>query len=133
VATPDAFEQTWMQPRVSFRRSQAFAVAEQNTALWLRLVERSAEDVRVAALSIRAMRQVARTLPAMTNLSVPDGFLAARAALAHAGVVLTFVREVPDTRVCAATCGGSMLKDPSSALPNETASPTSCGSTSPTN
>lgn len=103
VATPDAFEQTWMRPRVSFRRSQAFAVAEQNTALWLRLVERSAEDVKVAALSTRAMRQVARTLPAMTNLSVPDGFVAARAALAEAGVVLTFVREVPGTRVCAAT------------------------------
>jgi HTH-type transcriptional regulator / antitoxin HigA len=103
VATPDAFEQTWMRPRVSFRRSQAFAVAEQNTALWLRLVERSAEDMRVGTLSTRALRRTARTLPAMTNLSVPDGFIAARAALAEAGVALTFVREVPGTRVCAAT------------------------------
>jgi HTH-type transcriptional regulator/antitoxin HigA len=39
----------------------------------------------------------------MTNLPIADGFLAARAALAEAGVVLVFVREVPGTRVCAAT------------------------------
>jgi len=103
VATPEAFEQTWMRPRVSFRRSQAFAVAEQNTALWLRLVERSAENVKVSTFSTRTLRKVAPTLAAMTNFSVPDGFVAARAALAEAGVVLTFVREVPGTRVCAAT------------------------------
>jgi hypothetical protein len=29
----------------------------------------------------------------MTNLTVPDGFMAARAALAEAGVVLMFVRR----------------------------------------
>jgi len=39
----------------------------------------------------------------MTNLTITDGFTAARAALAEAGVVLTFVREVPGTRVCGAT------------------------------
>lgn len=103
VATPEAFEQTWIQPRVSFRRSQAFTVGEQNTALWLRLVERSAERITVPPLRSGALRKVARTIPAMTNLTIPDGFTTARAALAEAGVVLTFVREVPGTRVCEAT------------------------------
>lgn len=103
VASPEAFVNTWMRPRVSFRRSQAFTVAEQNTALWLRLVERSAEHVDAAPLSMRELKTVARTVPAMTNLSITDGFLAARAALIQAGVVLTFVREVPNTRMCGAT------------------------------
>jgi HTH-type transcriptional regulator/antitoxin HigA len=103
VASPEAFQQTWIQPRVSFRRSQAFTVAEQNTALWLRLVERSAEQVNTDPLRARTLRNVARTLPAMTSLTVLDGFQAARSALAEAGVVLTFVREVPGTRVCGAT------------------------------
>jgi HTH-type transcriptional regulator / antitoxin HigA len=103
VASPEAFEQTWLRPRVSFRRSQAFTVAEQNTALWLRLVERSAEDVTVPPLRPGTLRKTARTIPAMTNLAITDGFTAARAALAEAGVVLTFVREVPETRVCGAT------------------------------
>jgi HTH-type transcriptional regulator/antitoxin HigA len=103
VANPEAFNKSWMQPRVSFRRSQAFTVAEENTALWLRLVERSAEQITMPPLSMRALRKVARALPRMTILSVTDGFVAARAALAQAGVALTFVSEIPGTRVCAAT------------------------------
>jgi HTH-type transcriptional regulator / antitoxin HigA len=103
VASPDAFEQVWLRPRVSFRRSQAFTVAEQNTALWLRLVERTAEPLTVPPLRPGLLRKAARTIPAMTNLSITDGFTAARAALAEAGVILTFVREIPETRVCGAT------------------------------
>jgi HTH-type transcriptional regulator / antitoxin HigA len=103
VATPDAFEQTWLRPRVSFRRSQAYTVAEQNTALWLRLVERTGERATVPPLRPGALRKAARTIPAMTTLTIPDGFTAARAALADAGVVLTFVPEIPGTRVCGAT------------------------------
>ena len=103
VATPSAFDETWIRPRVSFRRSQAFTVAEHNTALWLRLVERSAEDVEVEPFREAALRKVARSLAKLTTLSVVDGFGAARTALATAGVVLTFVREVPGTRVCGAT------------------------------
>jgi HTH-type transcriptional regulator/antitoxin HigA len=103
VASPEAFEQVWLRPRVSFRRSQAFSVAEQNTALWLRLVERSAEKAVVPKLRPGLLRKAARTVPAMTNLTISDGFTAARAALAEAGVILTFVREIPGTRVCGAT------------------------------
>jgi HTH-type transcriptional regulator/antitoxin HigA len=103
VASPDAFDKSWMRPRVSFRRSQAFTVAEQNTALWLRLVERSAERVSARTLNMRELKKVCRALPALTNMSITDGFVAARAALIHAGVILTFVREVPDTRMNAAT------------------------------
>jgi HTH-type transcriptional regulator / antitoxin HigA len=88
---------------VSFRRSQSFTVDEPNTALWLRLVERSAEHVTVPPLRPGALRKAARTIPAMTNHTVPHGFAVAREALAEAGVVLTFVRQVPGTRVCGAT------------------------------
>jgi len=45
---------------VSFRRSQAFTVAEQNTALWLRLLERSAERITVAPFRVGALRKAAR-------------------------------------------------------------------------
>jgi hypothetical protein len=70
VANPEAFEQTWIQPRVSFRRSHAFTVAEQNTALWLRLVDLSAQQINTGPLRARILRNVVRTLPAMTNLSI---------------------------------------------------------------
>jgi HTH-type transcriptional regulator/antitoxin HigA len=103
VASPEAFDKRWLRRRVSFRRSQAFTVAEHNTALWLRLVELSAAHTDAAPLNMRNVRKAAKALPAMTNLSVTDGFLAARTTLATAGVVLTFVREVPGTRMNAAT------------------------------
>lgn len=103
VASPSAFDRTWLQPRVSFRRSQSFTVAEQNTALWLRLVDHCAERASVPPLSAGTLRKVTRMIPAMTNLTVTDGFTAARAALAEAGVVLTFVREVSNTRLFGAT------------------------------
>jgi HTH-type transcriptional regulator/antitoxin HigA len=103
VASPEAFDKRWMRRRVSFRRSQSFTVPEHNTALWLRLVELCAERASTAPLNMRTVRKVAKILPTMTNLSITDGFLAARAELAQAGVVLTFVREVPNTRMNAAT------------------------------
>ena len=105
VASPDAFEQTWLRPRVSFRRSKSFTVHEPNTALWLRLVELSAEAAsEVPPLRLSVLRKIAREIPGMTSLpSIADGFTAARAALADAGVVLTFVRQVPGTRVGGAT------------------------------
>ena len=104
VASPDAFEQTWLRPRVSFRRSQSFTVAGPNTALWLRLMERSAEASEVSPLRLSVLRKVAREVPKMTSLpSIEDGFAAAKDALAEAGVVLTFVRQVPGTRVGGAT------------------------------
>lgn len=107
VASPEAFEQTWLRPRVSFRRSQAFTVAEQNTALWLRLVERDAEhQIAIADLpTLRpgALRKASKAIPALTTLTVPDGFTAARALLAEAGVALTFVPEISGTRVWGAT------------------------------
>jgi HTH-type transcriptional regulator/antitoxin HigA len=103
VASPQAFDRTWIQPRVSFRRSQDFTVNEPNTALWLRLVDRSAEHVSVPPLRPASLRKVARTIPAMTNHTVPHGFAVARSALAEAGVILTFVREAPSTRVSGVT------------------------------
>jgi HTH-type transcriptional regulator / antitoxin HigA len=103
VATPQAFEQTWMRPRISFRRSQRYSVQEKNTALWLRLVERRAESMNVGKYRPAAVRRVAARIPPLTNMQVSAGFVAAQAALAEIGVALVFVRQVPETRVVAAT------------------------------
>jgi HTH-type transcriptional regulator/antitoxin HigA len=103
VANPTAFEQTWMRPRVSFKRSQAYTVHEHNTALWLRLVERCAENVHVGQYKPAKLRGAASQIPAFTSMPFTTGFEAAHASLAAAGVALVFVRQVPDTRVCAAT------------------------------
>jgi HTH-type transcriptional regulator/antitoxin HigA len=104
VASPAAFKATWLQPRTSFKRSQAYTVHEQNTALWLRLVERAATDLNVEAdYKPARLRKAASLLPALTTMPLVTGFEAAQAALADAGVALVFVRQVPGTRVSAAT------------------------------
>ncbi len=103
VAGVEPFNATWMRPRVSFRRSQAFTVAEQNTALWLRLVDRCAASTQTAPFSLPALRRASRSIPGLTTLPITDGMLAARKILADAGVALVFVRQVPGTRVSAAT------------------------------
>lgn len=104
VATPAAFEATWVRPRVSFKRSQAYTVHGQNTALWLRLVERAAEGLDLEAdYSAAKLRKAAARVPAFTTMPFVTGFEAAQAALAEAGVALVYVRQVPDTRVSAAT------------------------------
>ncbi|MDE0775445.1 MAG: HigA family addiction module antitoxin [Nocardioides sp.] len=104
VATPAAFDATWVQPRTSFKRSQKYTVNGQNTALWLRLVERAAEDLDVPAeYSAANLRKAAAKVPAFTTMPFVTGFEAAQAALAEAGVTLVFVRQVPETRVHGAT------------------------------
>ncbi|MEV7398621.1 helix-turn-helix domain-containing protein [Aeromicrobium sp. NPDC092404] len=103
VASPAAFEQTWMRPRVSFKRSQAYTVDEQNTALWLGLVEHCAKGVDVSPYKPARLRKAAAQIPAFTTMPFMTGFEAAQASLAGAGVALVFVRQVPETRVCAAT------------------------------
>jgi HTH-type transcriptional regulator / antitoxin HigA len=103
VAGIGPFEETWLRPRVSFRRSQAFTVAEQNSALWLRLVDRCAAREPVEIYAPSKLRKVARALAPMTTLPILDAMLAARRALADAGVALVFIRQVPKTRVSAAT------------------------------
>ena len=103
VASPAAYEDTYVRPRVSFRRAQQFEVAEPNTALWLRLVELKAQPDKAEDLNIAALKRVAALLPRMSALPIVDGFAAARDSLAKAGVSLVFVPEIMSTRICAAT------------------------------
>jgi HTH-type transcriptional regulator/antitoxin HigA len=104
VASPTAFEATWLRPRVSFKRSQAYTVHGQNTALWLRLVELCAYELGVEAEYKSAkLRKAAAKVPAFTTMPFGVGFEAVQAALVEAGVALVFVRQVPETRVVAAT------------------------------
>ncbi|MGT2427505.1 MULTISPECIES: helix-turn-helix domain-containing protein [Actinomycetes] len=103
VSSPDAFANTYQRPRVSFRRSQAFEVAEPNTALWLRLAELQAERLHAPALSPGKLRKTVSALPNYSTLPLVDGFNAARRTLLEAGVSLVFVTTVPGTHVQAAT------------------------------
>lgn len=102
VADIKAFEGVWLAPQANYRRSQKFAIDPYATALWLRLAECEAEEKAALAAPYDAhvLRRVVEQIPALSRLPVGAGFRQAAALLASAGVVLVFVPEIEQTRIC---------------------------------
>jgi HTH-type transcriptional regulator/antitoxin HigA len=101
VASPKTYEDTWLVPQASYKRSQVHPVDANLTALWLRLAEIQAQPYvsRVKEYDAKALDKVARSLPQLTLKDARTAFLDAQAALLDAGVILVFVPEVPGTRI----------------------------------
>lgn len=104
VSSPQAFDRTYVQPRVSFRRTQDFVISNENTALWLRLIERASERrAPLPKFSPKKLRAALPKLRALTTLDIVDGLHEARLLLADAGVDLVFVSNISGTRIKGAT------------------------------
>jgi HTH-type transcriptional regulator/antitoxin HigA len=104
VADPAAFDRVWLAPMPGgFRRAQQFTVDEYATAAWLLIAERQTQSHDLPSFSVTGLRRALGTLRAMTRLPIIDGFLEARRLLANCGVGLTFVKELPGSRITGAT------------------------------
>lgn len=101
VASPDAFEKTWLAPQAAYKRSQIHTIDPYLTALWLRLAETQASDLidTAAVFDASRLRRVGHDLPRLTRKPIDEGFQAAQAALLTAGVALVFVPEIRNTRI----------------------------------
>lgn len=99
VSNPHAFEKVWLQPQVSYKRSQTSRIDPYATATWIRLAEQAAQRIAIGApaYSARELRAAAQDLPALTQLPLIDGFQAARDRLRTAGVMLVFVEPLDKT------------------------------------
>lgn len=103
VASPDAWDDIWGQPEVSFRRSQAFASNPYAVAAWLRQGEVAARQIECAPYDQKAFRAAIEAIKPFTMYR-PKHFVAqVRELCAQAGVALVFVPELPESRVCGAT------------------------------
>lgn len=102
VASPSAFEKTWLEPQASYKRSQLHAIDPWLTALWLRLAEVEAEALLAEAPSYDAARlqKVAAKIPSLTVEDIGDAFNHAQRLLLSAGTALVFVPEIKTTRIC---------------------------------
>lgn len=105
VATPAAFERTWLEPQASYKRSQAHEIDPYGTALWLRMAEVRAEVMAFEAPEYDqvVLKEVVRQLPPLTTQDVAEAFTRARDLLLSAGVLLVFVPEFPRTRISGVT------------------------------
>ncbi len=101
VASPHAFEKTWLEPQASYKRSQQFSIDANLTALWLRLAERQAIPIALGApvYDQHKLREAAAGLPGLTTSEPAVAFREAQSLLLEAGVVLVFVAEIPNTRI----------------------------------
>lgn len=99
VTDPTAFEKVWLQPQVNYKRSQTNKLDSYATATWVRLAERAAQGLAVAApiYSSKELRSAARDIRSFTTMPILEGFTAARARLWHAGVMLVFVEPLDKT------------------------------------
>ncbi|WP_197417581.1 ImmA/IrrE family metallo-endopeptidase [Mycobacterium sp. GA-2829] len=105
VTDTEAFNTVWLRRQVNFKRSQRFDVDPYATALWVRLAERAAESRAPQANKYdqRRLRAVLPSIPPLTRSSMPEAFLAIRKELESAGVLLVYMPEIADTRICGAS------------------------------
>lgn len=101
VASPTAFEKTWLEPQASYKRSQNHTIDPNLTALWLRISESYAEGFIEAAPEYDPvkLRSIAASLPRLTVDEPRIAFSRAKELLLSAGVVLVFVPEIASTRI----------------------------------
>jgi len=101
VASPAAYEKTWLEPQASYKRSQLHTIDSNSTALWLRLAEKSADPLRRRApiYDPELLERVAARIPQLTMNDPGDAFKKAQHNLLSAGVILVFVPELPNTRI----------------------------------
>jgi HTH-type transcriptional regulator/antitoxin HigA len=102
VADVEAFERVWLAPQANYRRSQKFTIDPYATALWVRLAEQAAEELapQAGGYDAQRLREVARLIPRLSQLPVGHAFSQAVSLLLTAGVLLVFIPEVDNTRIC---------------------------------
>lgn len=101
VASPAAYEKTWLEPQASYKRSQVHKIDPNLTALWIRLSELHAAPFVETAPPFNGekLRAAAQVIPKLTVKEIGASFREAQALLLDAGVALVFVPEVPNTRI----------------------------------
>lgn len=101
VASPDAYDKTWLEPQASYKRSQLHTIDANLTALWIRLSElhSSALVENAPDFDSEKLRSAAQVIPKLTVKEIGTAFREAQALLLDAGVVLVFVPEIPNTRI----------------------------------
>ncbi len=101
VASPAAYEKTWLEPQASYKRSQLHAIDANLTALWIRLSEVRAASLLDAAPPFDAdkLRAAAEAIPKLSVKEIPVAFQEAQSLLLSAGVALVFVQEISNTRI----------------------------------
>ena len=104
VASPEQWEQVYLQTEASFRKSRSHASAPEHVSCWLRRGEIAASKLTLAPFDGDAFRkQLATSIRGLTR-SEPETFQTELPAIcSRVGVAVAFVPELPKARVSGAT------------------------------
>ncbi|MEO3782443.1 HigA family addiction module antitoxin [Actinocorallia sp. B10E7] len=103
VAHVSTYRELYQRPTVSFRQSKAFEADEGSVAVWLRISELAAHDVRCRPFDRDGLEDALETFRELTVRPFRESLTAMREICAHHGVAVVIVPEVKGARVCGAT------------------------------
>lgn len=104
VADPTAFEKTYDEAALSFRRAQHLDVDVNATAVWLRLVERAADALQCGPYNRSAFAALLPHLPELTRRPAVDAFPELQARCGQVGVAVVYEPEITGARMTGALC-----------------------------
>jgi HTH-type transcriptional regulator / antitoxin HigA len=100
VASVAAWNNHWLDPQASFRRSSAFEASPEATAAWLRWGEVEAAKVETQVFNARRLREVIREIRGLTRGGdIYQAIVRAQALLVTAGVILLITPEFKNTHI----------------------------------
>ena len=103
VSSPEAWKSRYSKLAVNFRKTSAFSSSWQSVTCWLRLSELDAEEIRTKPFSMERFKAALLEIRKFTASAVEEIQTRMKVECADSGVAVTFIRELPKTRVCGAT------------------------------
>jgi HTH-type transcriptional regulator / antitoxin HigA len=103
IASPSAWERTWTEAGVAFRRSPAFQSSPGSVSAWLRLGEIFAQKIPCQPYDRPRFRLAISSARSLTVKPIDFAQSELARLCAEAGVAVVFVPELPKTHVSGAT------------------------------
>jgi len=102
VGTVDQLRNRCLNPEATYRRTTAFENRSTHIAVWLREGERQAYEIRTGSYSPQKFRQALAAVRAHTQTTGGGTARFVTDTCASAGVVVTFVKEIPKAPISGA-------------------------------
>lgn len=103
LASPEQWNAVWDRFEVAFRKTSAYESGQGDLAAWLRMGELQAQDIECIPYSPERFRKALNRIRPLTA-TLPEVFQPEVVRLcAEAGVAVTFVPQLPKSRVSGAT------------------------------
>jgi addiction module HigA family antidote len=103
VANKNAWDNVWVSPQASFRKSAAHKISPESVASWIRIGELQAKNIQSQPYDKDKLKSVLVEARKLTTLAPQEFMPKLRSLCASVGIAFVFEPELPKTRVCGVT------------------------------